>query len=666
MEGAEYNPRHWYQCESAREQAETLIAIGEQLREDSASRRDRCLAQLRSFEGCEVEDLSPWGYSHIEGSDLKWPLARSACESVQAKIAGKQKPRPQFLTSGGNYRQRRRAERLNKFVEGCWAQPQGRYHNLWELTARVQLDCEIFHGGAVKVQADSIDERVYFERVLPWRILVDDVEAMDGNPRTMIHYYPYDKEKLKARYATKEHLKRLKKNGYEALTLEELESLIEGAESVEPGEVDVGRQPHRLADMIWVWEAWRLPVDDEHPGTHMIAAAGIPLDWEEWTDPEFPIAVLRWTEEAWGYWGTSLVDIVRPIEDEVRATLDRLQESVTNNAQMIVQVERGAELPEDLQSNESCIIVERNPGTAPANIQVPPPFHDKVVQWLEMNRSAIFEVSGVSQMSAQSRKEPGITSGVAIRNMNDIETERFALQATAYENFHVAMARKTVQAMRRVAKAGKDPGVAWPGLRFMREFRWSEVSLEDDQYHLQVFPSSSLPSTPAGRLATVQEMMTAGMISPENARRLLGWADIEQFSRREDAQREYVDELIERFLDAEDDAHLEELGGFESPEPFMGVEQATVQAAQAYFEAKLDRAPEFNLGLLRDWIAACDDLLKAAEQAQMQAQQQAQMMAQGAAPGVGAPPPIPGAPGAPPGPAGPPPAGPPMAPNMAA
>lgn len=665
---SELHGKHWHQGDTAREQAESLVAIGEALRDDSKHRRDRCLAQLCIFEGKNLEDLTAWGYSRAGGDDdydLRWPVVRSACESVQAKIAGRQKPKPEFLTSGGNYKQKRRAQRLNKFVEGVWHQSQGRYNNLWELTARVQLDAEIWHAGVVKTIADPVDKKVEYERVLPWRLLIDDAEAIDGNPRNMIHYYPYGKEELKARYCTKEHLKRLKKEGFEHLTMDELEALIDGANEVEPGDADTGEDVHKLMDIVWVWEGWRLPIGPDKPGKHMIAINGIPLDWEDWEDTTFPFSVLRWTDEAWGYWGTSLVDITASIQEEISHTLERLQESVNLNSQQIIQYEEGAQIPEYLESNETTVLIPRNPGTAPAVIDVPPPFHDKLFQYLMSQRDAVFEVSGASQMSATSRKEPGITSGVAIRNMNDIETERFSLQASLYEWLHVDIARETVKGMRRIAKDGANPVVKWPGMRFMREFSWSDVSLEEDQYHLRIFPTSSLPSTPAGRLATVEEMMMSGMISPDNARRLLGWADLEQFSKRENSQREFIDMLIERFLDAEDEGELEELGGFESPEPFMSLETAMVQFAQAYFEAKLERAPEFNVGLLRDWISAADAQMKAAEQAMQEMQAAAAGPPPGpgpagpaGAPPPGAPPPSPGA--MPPG-AGPPMAPPPMA-----
>ncbi|NIN93987.1 MAG: hypothetical protein GTN93_02720, partial [Anaerolineae bacterium] len=50
---------------------------------------------------------------------------------------------------------------------------------------------------------------------------------------------------------------------------------------------------------------------------------------------------------------------------------------------------------------------------------------------------------------------------------------------------------------------------------------------DEDQYEMQVYPTSLLPTTPAGKLATVTEMLDKGLIPKEHALKLLSFPDVE-------------------------------------------------------------------------------------------------------------------------------------------
>lgn len=52
--------------------------------------------------------------------------------------------------------------------------------------------------------------------------------------------------------------------------------------------------------------------------------------------------------------------------------------------------------------------------------------------------------------------------------------------------------------------------------------------MDEDEYRLQLFPTSSLPKSPAGKLQMVQEMLTAQLISPQQGIRLLNMPDLDQ------------------------------------------------------------------------------------------------------------------------------------------
>jgi hypothetical protein len=197
-----------------------------------------------------------------------------------------------------------------------------------------------------------------------------------------------------------------------------------------------------------------------------------------------------------------------------------------------------------------------------------------------------------------------------MRTQIDLASKRFATKARGYELAFVEIARRIVEAMADVSESVAQ----WPSRDAMVELKWSEVKPESDAYTIRVAPVSSLPRDPAGRLAMSQELYQSGLISGPSFKRLLDWPDLEAEVSRENAEYEYLEVLIDRYLDATPE-QAKDPGFVQYPEGFIfGKESAMVQFGAAYFEAKRHDAPEYVLELLRSYILGLDELLKAAQQ----------------------------------------------------
>jgi len=128
-----------------------------------------------------------------------------------------------------------------------------------------------------------------------------------------------------------------------------------------------------------------------------------------------------------------------------------------------------------------------------------------------------------------------------------------------------------------------------------------------------------------------QELMQAGAIDGATFKRLLAMPDLDREMGRETAEYEYVADLLDRLLDADED---EAEAMYEPPDGFMlAVPSALVQTVAAYYEAKLAGAPEGNLAAVRRYAEDLNALMQ-------------RQMAAAAPPPAMAPPGMP--PGAPP------------------
>jgi hypothetical protein len=147
--------------------------------------------------------------------------------------------------------------------------------------------------------------------------------------------------------------------------------------------------------------------------------------------------------------------------------------------------------------------------------------------------------------------------------------------------------------------------------RTIAQVKWSEVDMDGDAYVLKVFPASSLPTSPAGRIAAVGELLGIGVIDAEAAKRLLDFPDVEDELSLARAGQDHIDHCIEMALDE---------GVYIPPEPFDDPAFAIKRVTAAYMRAKDDGVEEERLDILRDFIGATVALMQSAMAAQQAAQ----------------------------------------------
>ena len=517
---------------------------------------------------------------------VSFNLIQSVVDTVTSKIT-KSRPRPYFLTSGGDYRQQRKAKGLNAFVDGLF------YENAThQLGAKVFRDAAVWGDGFVHVFAKN--GRVCHERVLPSELYVDDVEATYGAPRQMHRIKMIDRQVL-------------------AEAFPEHAGVILAANAARTEDTSRGN----VADVLLVRESWHLPsapgADD---GRHCISIDGYLLtEPESWPHDFFPFARIQWTPRLFGFWGQGLAEQLMNIQLEVNKLLWLIQRSFHLAGSFKVLIENGSKIVKEHLTNDIGAIINYT-GTPPSYV-VPPTVPGEVFGHLNLLIAKAYEQAGISQLSAGSMKPAGLNSGRALREMVDIESDRFTTTGRAYEQLFLEVARLSIAVVKDLAEAG-DYEVATPSRSGLARVRWSEVELESDDYVMQCFPVSSLPNDPAGRLQTVQEYAQAGFLSARQARRLLDFPDLEQVESLANAAEQYLVEVLDRMVDE---------GVFTAPEPYDDLGMARELALEYYARGKSTGLEEERLELLRRFLAQIDAL--EAPPPELLAEQ----------PGAGAPPP---------------------------
>lgn len=616
--------------------AQEVSSICSSLEATEGWRRFNAMRNLRRTDARPVMawGLPPTSVGMESGSmlagEVRFRIAKSMIETFVADVCGRQKPKPQFLTTGADWQIRRRAKKLDKFVYGVMLEEQGLYHDCWEaMTANVE-DCMRWGVGALKIYAAP--DRVRIDRVFAHDLYVDPQEARNGRPNNLFQLIPYDRDMLAAEFP--EHLADImaaQKWGGPEIGLVDASFSITGS---------------RTSDMIKVYEAWCLPrfigsASDEPvyvPGKHAIVTGGVTLHEEEWSRPYFPFAITRWSPDPLGFWGSGLVDEVSEIESEVNEHAVRLQERERLLGGRRTYYQDGSITEQHLAANEAENFIPYRSGANPPIVEKVDPLNDSDLQYLSLMRQVGFELCGISVQAASGRKDPGITSGAAIRTVADIGSQRQAARARRlWEMQAVEIGKRIVDAVADLAERNPNFAVNFAGKGFLESIKWSDVSLRRDEFSVQCAPASSLPQDPAGRLNTAQELYSAGLISPAVFKRLLDWPDLESEQQREGAEYDYVDWIIDRYLDATAE-QIEDPMFYQAPEGFFtDLLEVIAHVGQAYFVAKREGAPADNLALLQRYIEEAQELVK------RKLEQQSEVATPG---GAAAPPPQQGMPGA--------------------
>ena len=551
----------------------------------------------RLYGNYEQMGLGAYNYSRVEASyavtnRVTLNVIQSLIDTVVSKIT-KNKPKATFLTSGGDFSLQRKAKKLTKFVEGIYS-----YSDFYENAAMAFQDSCIYGTGCIKIFIENGEIKT--ERVFINEVKIDDVESYYGKPRQIHQEKFIEKSVLKAMFPR-------------------FEMQIESASY--PDSQSYG-QSATAKDMIKVIESWHIPSGPKaKDGKHTICISTATLFDEEYNKDYFPFVFFRWGERPVGFFGQGLCEQLQGIQLEINKILRTIQVSMHLVSIPKLLVEASSKIVSSHLNNRIGGVI-KYAGTPPVYAplgSIPP----DLFSHLDRLYQRAYEISGVSQLSAQSLKPSGLDSGKALREFNDLETERFMSVAKRYEKAFMNAAEIIIDMAKSLYESEGDFRVKAKDGKFVETISWKDVDMDADKYMMQIFPTSALSQTPAARLSDVQDLLAAGFLSKEDALKLLDFPDLEASMNLLNADATNLEKILETMMDK---------GEYFPPEPYQNLENAIRKTQQAYLMYKVQGAPEDRLELLRQYMEDCQNLLERAQEEVPTPQQLTQQLAeQGAA-----------------------------------
>jgi hypothetical protein len=319
----------------------------------------------------------------------------------------------------------------------------------------------------------------------------------------------------------------------------------------------------------------------------------------------FPYVSPRWNKLMVGWGGQGLCELIIGHQRELNRTLQ-----VEATSHHIMSVPRiAAEINSKVSKNH---LTSNKPGPiwwyqgTPPQALSWPAVNGDFVQWKEWIIQSAHDFTGISEMAAQARKPAGLDSAVAQREFKDTQSDRLSMRQKAHDMMYVDAAQLVVNVARHIYEnTGKYP-VRVIGKNSIEELDWSQVSLEDDEFKLKLFPTSMLPQEPAGKLQAVQELIQAGFIDKDTGLRLLNFPDLDDvesmMTAPQDQMKAVLDDIVTK-------------GKYRTPDPVWDLQYGVKQAKLLYLKTFDKGVPEARRNSLLSWMnAALAEIQKAMPQ----------------------------------------------------
>ena len=514
----------------------------------------------------------------VNGSTISQNLIAKNVDTAVASIA---KPvRSRFQTEGAEWSVQREAKDRERYVEGVYKKLNGDYY-----MERMAHDAAKKGSGFIMVYADHHKGDVCYERIVPDDLIVDDGECRsEPKPRQYHRRVIADKDELIARFPKFEI---------------DIERSV-GSANEQRYWADY--RPLERDDVVAV-ESWYMASgeygeENYRAGRHTICIDGKTLMDEEYMYETPPFVRMVFQERDNSYYGISVSERIAGHQrrlNKMNWQTDKQRDRLAVPTMFV----RLADANLAVKSTNRAGAVVPYKADLPQTI-IPPAVGAEVYNRMDAIEASAQREVGQSEMSVNATKPAGLDSGRALREYKDQTSGRHRVPE---EHFIAAALEMRVLTLRACKELGEDAPIVYKRSRW--KTRRIEVGdIDECEVRLQIAAASDLANQPAGRQQFVLELAQGGIVSQDEARRLIGHPDIEKALSMYTAALEDLEACLEEIYD----------GAMLIPEPTQNLQMGVWRFQQAYLKVKWDGAPETVLENIRSWMDTAAYMVALAEQ----------------------------------------------------
>lgn len=495
----------WWECEDNAMCAEACWTWVDRLRVQHTADAMMDLVHEAIYRGRPIgANMASVGRQYLllrSGVLLNLNIIMSMVDTATARLT-KRRPMPMISADDANYSQRRFAKKCSRVLRRKIGGT-----NVSKMSPDVIRDMCIRGDGVIK--AEQQDGDIQYKRIPIYELVVDPFEAEHGGPRVIAHVRPEPRATMRALYP-------------------------EFADEINDAPVYSRQEPwanwayqqQTVSDYIEVRELWHLPSGgDADDGCHVVSIKGKVICRREWELPKFPIVQFHWSKGLRTFRGSGLVEQLSGIQEQINDILKDAREGLKHGSQLTIFTQRGANVNKHHLRKRHPAVVEYD-GVEPHYV-APNPVSEQAIRILLMLIEQAYQITGISQMAAQSKNTLGANaSGKAIDTMDDLQSDRFAHVESNWQQGRVELGEITTYLAKdlyeQVYGDDEDDGDSYDEApeapdkddlaTWIAGTDWSKLDLECGDYHVILEPVNYLADSREGRLSQVAELGENGMI----------------------------------------------------------------------------------------------------------------------------------------------------------
>lgn len=248
------------------------------------------------------------------------------------------------------------------------------------------------------------------------------------------------------------------------------------------------------------------------------------IETETYTPDVVPFVFLHYSNPIVGNSSTSVVDMLVSIQKEIDILMDKIKDASQLSPGNQIFLPEGSNIKASAISNRIGQIMTYKPTptmtTSPVTVATPNFISEQYMATVNELVEKAYAMVGISQLSSQGVKPTGVTAGIALSTLENVESDRYETQLNAVVRAYVDIAKTCLA----VFPADED---ILPENTQRLAVKWEDIVAEANKMQVQFSAADSLSKDPSVKLQQLQMLAQSGIIPQSRIAQFLELPDIQ-------------------------------------------------------------------------------------------------------------------------------------------
>lgn len=248
------------------------------------------------------------------------------------------------------------------------------------------------------------------------------------------------------------------------------------------------------------------------------------VEIEKYEGNRVPFIFLWYNNPIHGGSSVSVVDMLYGIQREVNTLMSKVKDASQLSPALTFFLPDDATIKSTQLNNRVGNVITYKATSdmsgSPVTVATPNFIDSQYIELINNLKETAYEMVGISQLSAQSKKPTGLDSGVALQTMENVESERFEEQLNQVIRCYVEIAKTCLRVF------PKDETIL-PDTPNRLDVKWRDIVDEEKKMQIQFSAADSLSKDPSTKLQQLQQLAQVGVIPRERIAQFMELPDLE-------------------------------------------------------------------------------------------------------------------------------------------